>query len=327
MTKSGFMLLAMSTLLATGCDAKKTASSTPAPSATAQEPSREQSRFFAEIDQEKVAEDKTRSDALTVRFDFSGKKICGFDYVQQVENVNHMRGTPGDGGGVKQKMDATGIMVLKSKGDKSGTLVIKDLKAKMVVASKKGEPDRTMEVQSPPMAIPEVKEDGSMEGGAANAQPFLKLLFPMPPTPLKPGESAEIPVTMPFNAMGSPLLVKGTMKITHKGYFTLDGKPCAKLEADIDVSRLDIPKEVEGKYTCSMKGRSIHYFDVEAKEFASGQTALLMKVAMEGKMPSFNVPKEKPVEAPKTIQMAMESDNLIRFTRNAAIAKKESEEK
>jgi hypothetical protein len=150
----------------------------------------------------------------------------------------------------------------------------------------------------------------------------------MPSKPLSPGESAEVNVNMPFNAMGSPLTVKGSMKITHRGYVTLEGKPCARLEADIDISRLEVPKELEGKYSCSAKGRSVCYFEVESQEFVSVQTALLMKMSVDGKMPDVKTPStEKPADPPKTLQMAMESDNFIHYTRNPALAKKEAEEK
>lgn len=298
----------------------------------AQDPSaadaKKQSRFIGEIGTVKHPEGKPVAEPLSIRFDFSGKRVYAFDYTQQAENLSTMSGMPKETGPVKQKMDLTGTMVLKSKGDKTGTLVLKALKASVTMEVKKEEPPRTMQMEAPTMAVPDVKEDGSMDGGAATAQPLLKLTFPMPPKPLKPGESVEVPVTMPFNAMGSMLTVKGTAKITHAGYFNVAGKNCARLDVETDISKLDVPKEIEGKYVCAVKGRSVYFFDVESQEFESGDSAMLMKMQVEGKMPKVAIPQQdKPADFPKSMQMTMEMDSLTRLKRNPEVARKETEGK
>jgi hypothetical protein len=322
-------------LLLCGCDSKS--ASAPAagqsPASTVQDPAAgpagaTQSRFLVEIGKQKFPEAKPRQEALPIRFDFSGSKVYAFDYSQQVEMLSEMNGRTKDASGMKQKMDAKGVLLLKSKGDKTGTLVLKDMHLSMGVAAKKGDPERTREINSPPVAIPKVTEDGGMEGPALNAQPLLKLLFPMPPTPLKPGESALVPVSIPFNAMGSPLTVQGTSKVTHSGYVLIDGKVCARLDTEFDVSQLEVPKELDGKYSCSTRGGSVYYYDVESAEFVSGETAILMKISIQSKMPGFKSPDpEKPSSQPKSIQMAMDSDTLIRLARNPAAAKAETERK
>jgi len=329
-------------VLGQGCDSKSPATGEPEfpksppstdpsscePEQTGKAGAKETSRYLGDIGKERFIEAKPIGDPIEIRFDFSGKKVYAFDYSQQVESLSDMGATSREAGGMSQKMDAKGALILKSKGDHTGTLVLKDMKATMVMTPMKGEQARSMEMQPPTMAIPNVKEDGTMEGGAANAQPLLKLLFPIPPKPLKATESAEISVNMPFNAMGSPLTVKGSSKVTHAGYVTIDGKTCARLESEINISQLDVPKELAGKYGCSTKGRSIYYFDVEAKEFVSGETAVLMKVSSETKLPTFNIPQqEKPADLPKSVQMTMASDNLIVIKRNPTLAKREADEK
>lgn len=284
------------------------------------------SRFQKEIGKEKHAEGKPPADALNVRFDFSGKRAYAFDQAQQAE-ITVVSGSQ-DPRPTKQKVDMTGHLILKSKGDRTGTLTLRDLKASMTMEMHPGEPPKTMELQPPATSVPNVKEDGTMEGGAANVQPLLKLLFPMPPRPLKPGESVDVPMSMPFNAMGSALTVKGTSKVTHGGYFLVGGKNCARLDVAIDISQLDVPKEIPGKYASICKGKSVYYYDVESDEFASGETAIFMRMAAEGSMPGSKTgDPDKPEERPKTVQMTMESDNLIRLVRNSELAKKEAGEK
>jgi len=329
------VIAGMLMLLLCGCDSKAATVTAggDSPASPAQDPAAgpsgpTQSRFLVEIGKQKFPEAKPREEALPIRFDFSGTKVYAFDYSQQVEVLSQMNGRTKDAGGMKQKMDAKGVLLLKSKGDKTGTLVLKDMQMRMGVAAKNADPERTREMKSPPMAIPKVTEDGGMEGGALNAQPLLKLLFPMPPKPLKPGESTLVPVSIPFNAMGSPLTVQGTSKVTHSGYVLIDGKVCARLDIEIDVSQLEVPKELDGKYSCSTKGGSVYYYDLESAEFVSGETAVLMKMSIDSKRPGFNTPdQEKPSHLPKTVQMAMDSDTLIRLVRNPAAAKAEAEGK
>jgi hypothetical protein len=310
-----------------GCDSKA-ASPTPDQGNASGSVAASPSRFLDEIGKQKFPVAKPPKEALSIRFDFSGKKIYAFDYTQQVETTADMNVKVKEDARHKQKMDAKGLLLLKSKGDQTGTLVLKGMKVSMVTASKAGGQERSTEMQQPTMVIPRVAENGSMEGGAVSAQPLLNLLFPMPPNPLKPGESALVPVSFPFNAMGSLLTVKGTSKITYAGGVLIDGKVCARLDIEIDVSQLEVPKEAEGKYACSAKGGAVYYFDVEAQEFVGGDTAILMKMSIESKMPEIkSSDAEKSSSLPKTLRMAMESDNVIRLARNPEVAKAEAEGK
>ena len=58
---------------------------------------------------------------------------------------------------------------------------------------------------------------------------LLKMLFPIPSSPLRVGESVSSPRAVPFNAMGSLLEVTGSSVTTLTGYVGLDGKTCARL--------------------------------------------------------------------------------------------------
>ncbi len=118
---------------------------------------------------------------------------------------------------------------------------------------------------------------------------------------------------MPFNAMGSLLHVKGYSKITLEKYVETNGHKCAKFTSDINISKLDIPKEMEGKYKAIAKGKSVFFFDLNNRKFIAGKLALLMAMNIEAKLPEMKITddKEKPEELSKTIKMIMNLDSLI----------------
>jgi len=175
------------------------------------------------------------------------------------------------------------------------------------------EEPQAMESQAPPMVVQGVKEDGSMEICNTSQEMLFKTLFPLPPQPLHVGESVSVPGQIPFNAMGSLLYAKGAFNILLTGYVKIGEKTCAKLVTDIDISQLDVPEEMEGNYTCQLKGKSVYFFDVQNRHFVSGREATMMSMRMEAQTPkmSFSDKGKEEDTIPETMKMAMDSDNLI----------------
>lgn len=318
--RASLLLLA---LLASACDGNPPAQAPPAQAPSEPEPT--EPTFLSRIDLDGHPAVAAPVEPVLPRFDFSGDKLYAFDYHQRVIHRMDMSGFPDKTGGTTQRLKGAGLLLVKSKGDGTGTLLLKDMTLTMSMEMKDGRPDKTASMQSPTLAVPDVKEDGSMEGGASQAQPLLKLLFPMPPKALRAGESAEVPLRIPYNAMGSPLTAKGAATITLTGFVAIDGRPCARLESEIDVSQLDVPPELEGKHALSAKGKSVYYYDPTAREFVSGGIAVLMKLRSEGRMPKFTPPEgSKAPPMPETVTMSMFSDNLIRIARNPERAAQEA---
>ena len=128
------------------------------------------------------------------------------------------------------------------------------------------------------------------------------------------GESVSIPAQMPFNAMGSLLQVTGHLETRLADYVLIDGKTCAKLETDIDISTLNPPEELEGDYRCQVKGKSVFYFNIEGRHFMSGKVAMLMSMRIEAPAPSVDFSDDTDTDTekrPSMIKMAMDSDNFI----------------
>ncbi len=267
-------------------------------------------KFLDAIGKESHAAADAPAVAPALRWDFSGSTVYAYDYRQEMVQASSLGGT---------SIEGDGTLLLKSKGDKTATLVLTVTKMTM------GLPDgerKTPPMNSPAMVVPGVKEDGTMEIAANPANSLLRMLFPLPPRPLKVGESARVPNSMPFNAMGSALTVEGGNTITLTGYVTIDGRTCARLETDIDISKLEVPEELEGTYKCFLKGKSISYFDIQTRGFVSVEAALAMGMAIEP-------PKddEGGADGPAVFPIAMQMDTVIRLRRNPEKAKPASIEK
>jgi len=122
---------------------------------------------------------------------------------------------------------------------------------------------------------------------------------------------------MLFNAMGSVLDVTGACTFTHAGYVTIDGRTCARLRTDIDVSEIDVPEELEGEYECIAKGKGVSYFDMEGRCLHSVELALVIAFRIETPVPDVEFDGERPTDMPLRVQMGMRGDVFVTLTRNA----------
>jgi hypothetical protein len=112
--------------------------------------------------------------------------------------------------------------------------------------------------------------------------------------------------------MGSLLHVTGNSEIKLADYVQINGKTCAKLKTEIDISTLNVPEEMKGNYKCQVKGRSIFYFNIEDRHFMSGRVAMLMSMRVEALTPKMDFPQEiNKGSVPETVKMAMDSDNFL----------------
>lgn len=270
--------------------------------------------FLDQIDLENYPSLPSPEQALLLRWDFSGDKVYPFDFLQKTIVKNEMDDLSGAENRhvSEQNMENYGELSLKSEGNNIARLVLEDLTMNIEMSIPGKDEPKVIKSQAPAMVIQGIKEDGSMKLGYSSQELLLKTLFPIPPTPLKIGDSVSIPAQMPFNAMGSLLHVTGTSKIKLVDYVQIAGKNCAKLKTAIDISTLNVPLEMEGNYKCQVKGSSIFYFNLDNRHFMSGRVALLMSMRVEAPTPKIEFPQEINKEnIPKMINMAMDSDNFL----------------
>ena len=274
-----------------------------------------ESQFLKKLDGKEYADATAPASAPVLRWDFSEERVYTYAYEQEMRVKTDLGpGFRGDLGAAEQSISGQGALLIKSQGDGTADLVLKDMKIATRVDWGNGKKPETLEMAAPVMVVQDVAEDGSASFGDSSQALLLKMLFPLPTESLALGESDEVPVQLPFNAMGSVLQVKGRMRITLTRYVEIGDRTCAQLDGDIDISELDVPAELEGDYHCSMKGQSVFFFDVSERCFVSGETALLMRMDVDAPMPSMSVGGRDEPELPERAQMDMFMDTLMRVT-------------
>lgn len=273
------------------------------------------SKFEANIGSSKFPTAEAISPAPLLRWDFSKKRVVAYSYSQTVDASTTMGNAKAP---MAQKMDGSGVLAVKSEVGGTANLVLNNMTMKMVMdfsadgtAGKDTHHEMSQEI--PPIVIQGLSEDGAAKWGDSDIEMLLKMLFPLPNKPLNVGESSESPGRFPINLMGSKVYATGSMKTTLTGYVKIDGAVCARLETDTDISKLELPPELNAKCTAAMKGRSIFYFDVNDRSFASGEVAIMLSMRADMTVPKMNFPAGNgpPMDMPKTTRMVMDSDNLI----------------
>ena len=272
------------------------------------------SAYLEQIDTEQYPPAPAPAEAPLLRWDFSADRVYPYDFAQQVVMQSRMGGmfAREQGGGSTQQMTGRGKLSLKSEGDQTARLVLEDLSLRVEMDLPGQDSPEVMENTAPPMVVQGIGEDGNMAVGNSSQRLLIRMLFPLPPEPLQPGDSVSVPSRMPFNVMGSVLHVTGSSDITLDDYVDIDGRTCARLMTNIDISQLDVPQEMEGTYACRVKGESVFYFDVEDRHFVSGRLALLMSIRADAPLPEKTLPAEaEKSDMPRRMTMVMDSDNLL----------------
>jgi len=273
------------------------------------------SQFAKEVTKEKQKHKETVAPlaAPVFRWDFSRAEVVHtYRFEQEVRSKTDMGSSfDGKSGRIEEEMSATGVLLIKSQGDSTATLVLKDMKTSMKRNMGAAGP-KTVEEQMPPIVVQGMKDDGTGSFGNSFQDPVLKMLFPLPTKPVMIGESVDIPAQMPFNVMGSILPVTGCLRITLTRYVKIGKHTCAQLDVDTDILKLKVPTELKGEYKCSLKGPSVFYFDVESRSFVSGAIAMLMQISIDAPMPQMKISGKDAPDMPERIKGSMTIDNPIR---------------
>ncbi|MBI5843391.1 MAG: hypothetical protein HZB23_01830 [Deltaproteobacteria bacterium] len=269
------------------------------------------SRFVKEVLKDEYRKTDPPATAPVFRWDFSkADGVSAYSYTQEVSNST-TSALWGNSGPMRQEISGNGVLLVRSQGNGTAEMVLKDMKMSMKIGAGLEGP-KTMEQQMPPIAIQGVKEDGSGSCGDSPQYEVFKDLFPLPPQTLMVGESVDVPAQMPFNVSGSVLKVTGHTRITLAQYVDIGGKTCAQFNVDTYISDLKIPPEMEGEYKFSSRDTSVYYFDVASREFISGTIASMTQFSIDAPMPQIDMPGENTSDLPKRAQMSMQSDNLVR---------------
>ena len=200
----------------------------------------------------------TSSNNSQFEWDFSEKKKFVYSFSQTTDGENKMdKDRPAD----KSYMTGNGYLNIRAKENYLADLSLTDIEMKMVNFNSDGTPRDTTTQKAPAYVVQDMKPDGSFK--VKNVNILFNMILPLPSNNLEKGESEEIALQVPFNFNGSYLNSKGQNTLTFIGFENIDNRNCAVLTGVIDISRLDIPEEIEGEYKSSTTGKGTYYFDLE----------------------------------------------------------------
>ena len=209
-------------------------------------------------------------------WDFSEQKTFSYSYDHTIKSKNTM---------VKNESPktadiiGTGDLNVRVKEHSLADLSLSNLKMGMITYDDHGKANDTLYNTAPTSVIQDMTPNGTFN--TANHNIVFDLIFPLPSKTLKIGETNKIPMQMPFNVNGSSLFVKGFNTLTFAGMEHLDGKECAVLKGDINISNLEIPEELKGTYESSSIGTGTYYFDLENHYFVGADVQMTMKVLVD----------------------------------------------
>lgn len=209
-------------------------------------------------------------------WDFSTKRKFVYSFYQTVNGTSKM-----DKESIPEKtlMTGKGDLNLRVKENDLADLSLTDLQIDMIMFNENGTVRDTISNQIPVVVIQDMSRKGRFSEPSSNI--MFDLLFPLPLTNLKVGESEKVITQIPFNANGSRLSIKGFNELTFKGTEVIEGRECAVLEGKLDISKLDIPEELKGEYESSTRGLGTYYFDVKNHYYVGADVQMLMKVMMD----------------------------------------------
>lgn len=240
-----------------------------------------------------------KSSQSQFQWDFSKQRKFIYSFSQTVNGENKMdKERPAQ----KTYMTGVGHLNVRVKENNLADISLTDIEMEMIIFNEDGTPRDTMTQKAPTNVVQDMKPNGSF--GDSNTDILFDMLFPLPNKNLEKGDSDEIPMQMPFNANGTRLFAKGQNTLTFAGYEEIEGRNCAVLKGVIDISKLDIPKELKGEYECSTTGNATYYFDLENGFYVGADIQMVMDVMMDS---------ETENEDDFGMFMKMKSDNVYKI--------------
>jgi hypothetical protein len=231
-------------------------------------------------------------------WDFSTKSKLIYSYSQTVNGMNKVdQNRPAN----KSLMNVQGFLNVRIKENNLADLILKDLEVDLIQYDENGSPRNTTSNKTPAKVIQDMRPNGSFTN--QNSTIMFDILFPLPSIDLKIGESNKIAMQMPFNANGSRLFSKGFNELTFTGYERINERECAVLKGIIDISKLEIPEELNGEYKSTTTGFATYYFDLKNHYYVGADIQLLMEVMMDSETENKN---------DFGMFMSLSSDNMIK---------------
>jgi hypothetical protein len=218
-----------------------------------------------------------------MKFDFSLKNDKMYSYHQVV--VSDMMN-----GNMKQEINGTGKMIIRSLGDGIGEFIIDDMTitTKSVIHGKLNEAT----AKQPAMVVQGIKPDGSNAVKNSSGESLVSMVYPVNGKDVILGKAMLVENKSPLNINGSQLILYGDSKLTPVRHVIYNGRSGVLFDYEIAMNKIDVPKEMAntvGKSYIVGAGQFVYDF--------KNNMIIVCKLAFVMKMDA--------------VQMPMTSDNFI----------------
>lgn len=183
-----------------------------------------------------------------------------------------------------------GNILLKNQGDSLASLSFQNLTLRNLFGNKKD----TSSQQIPTQVIQGFNQYGENQLNSGYNQKFTSF-FPLPYRITQMENNVfKFPITMPFNANGSALLVNGECVFTILDTIKYDNYNCLKIRSISTYNNLEIPETLEGQYFCESSLIFNGLFAYEEGYFINGKVKAITEYRIE--TPNSNSEKNSKME-------------------------------
>lgn len=213
---------------------------------------------------------------LLVAWDFSKPKKITYSFSQSFEGyftMNREQEPQTD------RLIEQGHLRIDVNNNQLADLVLYDLVSSRISYISENSTNDTLQLNQPDRIITGMQPDKNF--GDSGPDIFYKMIFPLPEKSLQIGETANIPMEMPFYAGTASLKVQGENQLTFTGYTTYKSYECAVLKGNIDISTIHLPAHLEGIYESALQGTGTYYFDPLLKHYVAVELDLNIHMKMD----------------------------------------------
>lgn len=247
-------------------------------------------------------------------WDFSTPKKYSYTFKQTAETISKLAQNDMPN---FSKSEINGLVNILVKEGNTADFSLTDATTTFTTFNEDGKVKDTITQALPPNVIENIQPNSTV-ASKSNLNILLNIVFPLPLHDIAIGEINKIPMQMPFNVRGSALEATGYNTLTYTGDTTFEGEQCAILKGEIDISKLDLPKELSaGDYKCSTIGEAVYYFSYKKHYFVAVDAKVNMAFLV-------NVPANSE-KVTRAMYSEMTSDNVysLRLKEIVAINSKE----
>lgn len=166
---------------------------------------------------------------------------------------------------VNSESHAKGFVIIDVKKDETADLILSGIDFSSRLCCINGKPMEKNAMDLPPTTLAGLQKDGSFT--SRQMDPAFNMLFRLPKKAIAAGQSVLIPMNMPIRVGEWDMDAKGSLKLTYTKNEVFEGRNCAVLSGNIDISEVKIPQGLKGEVKCNNKGKVIYYFDLDNRCF------------------------------------------------------------